>query len=122
MSVPDELPWLKPEFGEQDYGHGCPFSYKGATDCAIVLAMFDHDYMGWHALIQHWDYRRNGITLNGKSINRWEYGLILCCREEGWVPRLVHDFAERRPSFSEATYYVDQYLECPEYLRFMLRG
>lgn len=116
MSIKDHTHPLQPVFGEQEFGSGCEYSHAGYTDCYIILAMFDHDYMGWHALVQHWDY-----ISNGSQANCWNYGLVLTCRENDWETWLVHDFEKRRPSFSEATYYVDQYLECPEYLRFMLR-
>lgn len=80
-----------------------------------VIATFDHDYMGVHYFVQAWDYR-----CQDDPDQRWQYMMLFRCSENGWRTRVVHEF-EDHPNFAEVGRLVDEYRECPEALRFMLR-
>lgn len=81
----------------------------------VVRAVFDNDYAGNFYFCQVWDH---GYT--GPLMNRWQYVLILSCAENNWVPKVVCEWHEW-PGFRLAATYVDDYLNAPEALKFMLR-
>lgn len=118
--IPEQLPGLRPETGEQRFGSGCVFSHDGAETSVEVLAIFDHDYEGWHALIQHWDYQGNGLLVEGVVANQWNYGIVYCCSEFDWEPRLVHDYGLDRPRLADVGGYIDLYFDLPERYRYLL--
>ena len=76
--------------------------------------VYDLDHLGWFAHVQCWNHDEDPDAT-------WEYGLVLCCRENAWVPRLVYDWGTKLPTFTEVADYVDKYVYGPEALRFLLR-
>lgn len=88
-----------------------------------VLAVFDHDHEGTHALVQAWDHSHPW-----DGTNRWRFFLWQSyhvtqdwpsSHEPGWHVGLVHEW-ERCPSYAEVGEMVDRYLHTSEYLRFLL--
>lgn len=81
-----------------------------------MLALFDHDYLGTHFLLQVWDHRHQA-----DPDLHWQYVLALHSNRRdgtGWTTRIVAEYGY--DCLMQAAQHVDQWLKTPECLRFML--
>lgn len=98
-----EYVWNKGEMVEPESGllfrGGSPVRGDLAT---MNIAIFDHDYLGWHTFTQVWDHLEENPE--------WVYILLLNNHDNDWKPRIVHRWDEL-PTFSEVAILVDAYFD-----------
>ena len=130
------LDGFDPPFGCSEYVWGPAATHDGQPwkehqYHAEILSWHYHDYMGTHALLQVWDYAQQA-----DPAQRWQYVLVLHYPKRytdpdgviidtdwRWAIRMEYEsnWAERKwPTNAEVGADIDQWLQAPEALRFLL--
>jgi hypothetical protein len=130
------LTGFEPVYGTVEYEWGDPvftadgWYWKPCQYHAEILAWFEHDYLGYHAFAQVWDYAQQD-----DPEQRWQYVLLLYrptrqTNAEGlitgsswdWCLRVEYEGREdhRGPSYALVGADVEVWLRAPEVLRFIV--
>jgi hypothetical protein len=129
---PIDLDGFDPPWAASEYAWGPPVPrgnvyWKDHQYHVEVLGWFYHDYLGTHIYAQVWDYAQQD-----DPNQRWQYVLLLNRPTRyvdgygaiesstwDWVVRIEYDHF---PSYAEVGADVDNWVTCPEILRFLIQG
>ena len=133
-----DLDGFDPEWGASEYVWGPPVPHgnvywKDHQYHVEILGWFYHDYLGTHIYAQVWDYAQQD-----DPNQRWQYMLLLHrptqhvdadgaihYTEWAWgITREYEAFPEWKgvPTYAQVGADVDQWVTCPEILRFLIQG
>ena len=137
-----DLDGFDPPWGAAEYVWGPPVRsphddrvwWKDHAYHVEILGWFYHDYLGTHIYAQVWDYGQQT-----DPNQRWQYMLLLhrptrhvdhdgsiVSTEWAWAISKEYEafpeWSDSVPSYAQVGADVDQWVKCPEILRFLIQG